>query len=167
MIRLSLAAVPRRGSLLAAKAGVLAGLILVAGTVAVAGSLLAARLLLPGTLPLAGPGTARAAAGSVLYLALVALLSLGAAAAIREPAAAIGAVLGLLYLFPLAAAVVTDPSWQRHLRQAGPMTAGLAVQATTGLRGLPVGPWAGLGVLAGWAAVLLAAGAAALRWRDA
>jgi ABC-2 type transport system permease protein len=39
----------------------------------------------------------RAAVGSVLYLALIALLSLGAGTAVR---AAIGAVLGLLYLFP-------------------------------------------------------------------
>ena len=29
------------------------------------------------------------------------------------------------------------------------MTAGLAIQATTGLHSLPISPWAGLGVLAG------------------
>jgi hypothetical protein len=38
------------------------------------------------------------------------------------------------------------------------MTAGLAIQATTGLRSLPVSPWAGLGVLAAWAATALLAG---------
>jgi hypothetical protein len=38
--------------------------------------------------------------------------------------------------------------WQRHLQQAGPMTSGLAIQATTNLRSLPIAPWAGLGVLA-------------------
>ena len=32
------------------------------------------------------------------------------------------------------------------------MTAGLAIQATTNLRRLPIAPWAGLGVLAAWAA---------------
>jgi hypothetical protein len=38
------------------------------------------------------------------------------------------------------------------------MTAGLAIQATTGLRSLPIGPWPGLGVLAAWAAAALLAG---------
>lgn len=36
--------------------------------------------------------------------------------------------------------------------QIGPSSAGLAVQATIGLRDLPIGPWPGLGVLAVWAA---------------
>ena len=66
----------------------------------------------------------RAAAGSVLYLALIALLSLGIATAVRDSAVAIGVVLGLLYLFPIIAAVVR-PAWQRHLEQIAPMTAGL------------------------------------------
>ncbi|MER6138505.1 hypothetical protein ABT174_00385 [Streptomyces sparsogenes] len=59
-----------------------------------------------------------AAVGSVLYLALIALIGLGVATAVRDAARAIGIVLGLLYLFP----VVTQP----------------------------IGPWAGLGVLATW-----------------
>ena len=109
----------------------------------------------------------RAAAGSVLYLALIALLSLGAATAVRDSAAAIGIVLGLLYLFPIVAAVVSDPHVQRHLQQLAPMTAGLDIQATTGLRSLPISPWAGLGVLAAWAAAALLAGGLLLRLRDA
>ena len=47
------------------------------------------------------------------------------------------------------------------------MTAGLAIQATTGLRSLPLSPWTGLGVLAGWAAVALLAGSLLLHLRDA
>ena len=46
------------------------------------------------------------------------------------------------------------------------MTAGLAIQDTAGLRGLPISPWAGLGVLAAWAAAALLAGALMLRVRD-
>jgi ABC-2 type transport system permease protein len=34
-------------------------------------------------------------------------------------------VLGLLYLFPIVSALVTDPSLQRHLRQIAPMSAGV------------------------------------------
>jgi ABC-2 type transport system permease protein len=86
---------------------------------------------------------------------------------VRDSAAAIGVVLGLLYLFPIVAQVVTDPDWQRHLKQLGPMTAGLAIQATANLDSLPIGPWAGLGVLAAWAAAALLIGGLLLRLRDA
>jgi len=78
-----------------------------------------------------------------------------------------GVVLGLLYVFPIVAQAVSDPHWQRHLQQLGPMTAGLAIQATTHLSSLPIGPWAGLGVLAAWAAAALLAGGLLLRLRDA
>ena len=87
--------------------------------------------------------------------------------AVRDSATAIGVVLGLLYLFPILTQVVSDPHWRRHLKQLGPMTAGLAIQATTNLRGLPIGPWAGLGVLAAWAAAALLTGGLLLRLRDA
>ena len=177
MIRTTLTAIPRRSAVLAAKAAILTGLVLAAGTAGVAGSVLAGRLILPGhgftpangfpVESLAQGPVLRAAAGSVLYLALVGLLSLGAAAALRDSAVAIGAVLALLYLFPIVAAVAASQNWYRHLEQIGPMTAGLAIQATTGLRGLPISPWAGLGVLAAWAAGALLLGGVVLSRRDA
>jgi ABC-2 type transport system permease protein len=177
MIRITLTAMPRRPTVVAAKAAILAGVVLAAGAIAVLGSLLAGRLILAGNgltpahgdppLSLADGPVLRAAAGSVLYLALIALLSLGVATVVRDAATAIGVVLGVLYLFPIVAQLVTDPHWQRHLNQLGPMTAGLAIQATTGLRGLPIGPWAGLGVLAAWTAAALLAGGLLLQLRDA
>ena len=153
MIRVTLAAMPRRITVLAAKAAVLTGAVLAAGSIAVLASVLAGQLILPGhglSLSLADEPVLRAAAGSVLYLGLIALLSLGVAAAVRDGAVAIGVVLSLLYLFPVVAQVVTDPDWQQRLQRIGPMTAGLAIQATIGLRSLPISPWAGLGVLAAW-----------------
>ena len=108
----------------------------------------------------------RAAAGSVLYLALIGLLSLGIATAVREAAVAIGLVLGLLYLAYIIAAVVTNQAVHRHLLQAAPMMAGLDIQATTGLHGLPLSPWAGLGVVAAWAVGALLLGGLLLRFRD-
>ena len=176
MIRITLTAMPRRATVLAAKAAVLTGLVLVAGTIAVGLSLLAGRLILPGNgigpahgyplLSLADGPVLRAAFGSVLYLALIALLSLGAATAVRDSAIAIGIVLGLLYLLPIIASVA-GTSLGRHIQQIGPMTAGLAIQATTGLSSLPISPWAGLGVLAAWAAGALLTGGLILRLRDA
>jgi len=176
MIRATLAAMPHRTTVLAAKAAVVSAVTLAAGAVAVLGSVLAGRLILPGhgytpaagypALSLANGTVLRAAAGTVLYLALIALLSLGIATAVRDAAVAIGAVLGLLYLFPILAQV-GGAGMQRHLEQIGPMTAGLEIQASTGLRHLPIGPWAGLGVLAAWAAAALLAGGLLLRLRDA
>jgi len=177
MIRTTLAAMPRRLSVLAAKAAVVTGLILATGTVAVLGSLLAGRLILPGhgftpahgfpPLSLGDGPVLRATVGSVLYLVLIALLSLGIATLVRDSAVAIGAVLGLLYLFPIVTALITDQTLRRHLEQIAPMTAGLEIQATMGLRSLPLSPWAGLGVLAAWAAGALLAGGLLLRLRDA
>ena len=80
---------------------------------------------------------------------------------------AIGLVLGLLYLFPVVTSAIGNQHWQRHLEQIGPMTAGLYIQATVGLRSLPLTPWQGLGVLALWAAGGLIIGALVLRFRDA
>jgi ABC-2 type transport system permease protein len=177
MIRTTLAAMPGRVTVLAAKAAVVTALIVAAGAVAAAGSLLTGWLILPGhgftrthgfaPLTLADGPVLRATTGSVLYLALIALLSLGAAAAVRDSAVAIGLVLGVLYLLPAVAAVIGNATVQRHLLQAAPMTAGLDIQATTGLRALPLSPWQGLAVLAAWAAGTLLAGGLLLRFRDA
>lgn len=177
MMRTTLAAVPRRLALLAAKSLDLVALVLVVGVVAVGGCLIAGHLLMPGRgftavhgysfLSLTQGPTLRAAVGSVLYLVLIALLSLGVAALVRDSATAIALVLGLLYLWPLFDRVATNPAWHRHLERMGPMTAGLAIQATTNLKALPITPWAGLGVLAAWAGAALAAGGVAFRFRDA
>jgi ABC-2 type transport system permease protein len=177
MIRLTLTATPRRVTVLVAKAAVLSGLVLVTGAVAVVVSLLAGGLILPGHgigpshgYPAISAGDAsilRVAFGSVLYLTLIALLSLGSATIVREAGVAIGAILGLLYLLPIVAFAVNGSGLSRHLQQIAPMTAGMAIEATTGLNTLPISPWAGLGVLAVWAVGALLLGGLLLRLRDA
>ena len=177
LIRVTLTAMPRRWTVLGAKAALVGGLVLAAGTLGVLGSVLAGRLILPGhgfttahgvpPLSLGDGPVLRAACGSVLYLALIALLSLGVATAVRDSAVAMGLVLGLLYVFPIVTSVVGNQHWQRHLEQIGPMNAGLYVQATVGLKTLPLAPWQGLGVTAGWAVGALLLGGLALRLRDA
>jgi len=177
MIRLTLAATPRRWRVLAAKAAVVSAVTLATGAVAVLASVLAGGLLLGRhgitaahgyeALSLGNGPVLRAAAGSVLYLALIALFSVGVAAAVRDSAVAIGMVLSLLFLFPILSSVITSPGLHRHLEQLSPMTAGLYIQATTNLHSLPLTPWQGLGVLAAWAAGAMLAGALVLRFRDA
>ena len=175
MIKLSLIAMPRRLTWLFAKGAVLTAPVLAASALAVAGAALAGRLILPGHgftsahgyPSLTSATDFRAAAGAVLYLTLIALLSLGLAAAVRDSAAAIGLVLGVLYLFPIAAAVISNPPLARHLDQIGPLTAGQDALATTGLNNLPLTPWQGLGVVALWTAGALLLGALVLKSRDA
>jgi ABC-2 type transport system permease protein len=171
MIRTSLTATPRRTRMLVAKATVVAGVALAAAIGAVSASVLAAKLILPsrgiGAPSLADGPVLRATVGSVLYLGLIALMSLGIATAARDSATAIGIVLALLYVLPLVSLAVSDPHWRRHLEQISPMSAGLAVQATVELSKLPIGPWAGLGVLAAWAGGTMLLGWAVLQFRDA
>ncbi len=176
MIRATFTAIPQRLVVLAGKAVTVAGLAAVAGVVAVAGSLITGRLLLPraGLGPTHGyplvsvtdGATTRAAVGTVLYLILVALLALGLATAIRDTAVSIGVVLGLLYL-PLLLIQAVTGTLQRRLEQIAPMSAGLAVQNTTGLHQQAIGAWSGLGVLACWATGALILGGLVLRLRDA
>jgi ABC-2 type transport system permease protein len=177
MIKLTLSAVPRRLTVFSAKALVTVGVALAASLLAVGGSALAGRLILPGQglsaangylpLSLGNAADLRAVAGSVAYLALIALLAFGVTTAVREAAAGIGIVLGLLFLLPITSAVIPDQVLARHLEQIAPMTAGLYIQATVGVNSLPLTPWQGLGVTAAWAAGALLLGAALLRLRDA
>jgi len=177
MIRTTLAAMPNRQTVLAAKALLLAALVLAAGAVAVLGCVLAGHLILPGHGFTAARGfrpvwlsygpTLRAACGSVLYLGLIALMSLGVAVIVRDSATSIGVVLALLYLFPIVLGFVGNTHWQHRLERWTPTIAGLAIQATTGLRSLAISPWGGLGVLGIWAGAALVLGALALRLRDA
>jgi len=177
MIRTTLTAMPKRTAVLAAKAVVAAGAALGAGVAGVIGSALVGQLILPSkgftpangysSLSLSDPGMLRAAFGSVLYLVLIALLSLGISTAVRDSAVGIGGVLGLLFVFPIVLVMVSDPDWHRHLQQIAPMSAGLGIQATVDLGSLPLSPWAGLGVLGLWAAGALILGALVLQLRDA
>jgi ABC-2 type transport system permease protein len=176
MIRVTFAAMPRRPAVLAAKAVNLGGLTMIVSLMAVTGCLLTGRLLLPADgldpahgyalIALDSGATWRAAGGTVIYLALIALLSLGIAALIRDTAVSIGVVVALLFVPPLLAQIVGG-SAARTIKQLAPMNAGLAIQHTTRLRSLPIQPWPGLAVTAGWALAAILLAALAVRVRDA
>ena len=178
MIRVTFAAMPRRSLVLVAKSLLISGLTLLAGAAAALCCILIGRLVMPGKgftathgyavllSPTDGP-VLRAAGGSVLYLGLIALLSVGVATLIRDSATSVGVILALLYLAPILGQAVTDPRWHHRIERYSPMNAGLSIQATRDLASMPIGPWEGLGVLAAWAAGALLVGGLALRLRDA
>jgi hypothetical protein len=116
MIRTSLAAVPQRASLLAAKAVVLAVATLVVSEVLAFGSFLVCRAFLAhvhGGVSLGDPGVLTAVIGSGLFLTAVALLGLGLGAALRHTAGAIAALFTVLFALP----AVIDPAADEHAQQ--------------------------------------------------
>ncbi|MCW2917441.1 MAG: hypothetical protein JWN52_5509 [Actinomycetia bacterium] len=179
VIRTTLAANPRRSTVFTAKVTVVTATVLCAGAAGVLGALLAGRAVLTGRGFTAAMGYAqptlsdstlqRAVLGTVLYLLLVALLSAGVAAAVRHAGSAIGTVVTMLYGPYLVTLIVPLSTHTLHLVQkASPMTAGLAVQTTvTGTGTAPLGPWAGLAVLAAYTVVALALGGTLFTIRDA
>ncbi len=176
MIRVTLAATPQRVAVLMAKAANLAGLTALAGAAAVAGCLAVGRLLLPADgldpghgyalISIGAPATGRAAGGTVVYLVLIALLSLGIGTLIRDTAVSIGAVVALLYVPPLLAHIVGGTLGQ-DIKEIAPASGGLAIQSTTNLHSLPIQPWPGMGVLTAWALTSLLLAAMILGIRDA
>jgi ABC-2 type transport system permease protein len=178
VILLTLAAQPRRSTVLAAKALVGTGAVLGTAVFGVAGALLAGRQVLlargftgrGGRAPaaLSDPAVLRAATGTVLYLALVAVLALGAAWLLRHQAASAGAVTALLYGPFLVTRIIPMPDRVLHaVQDASPMSAGLSVLSLVpGTGTAPLGPWSGLAVLAAYAAASLCAGWLLLVRRD-
>ncbi|MBB5873463.1 ABC-2 type transport system permease protein [Allocatelliglobosispora scoriae] len=176
-IKPTLTAMPRRWAVLIGKLGVVTGLALAAGVVGTAGSVLVAHATLPGrgftpangypAIPLLDDLTRRACVGTVLYLGLVALLSAGVALLVRDTGGALTVVLALLFASPLLAQFVSDTRWQHRIHRFSPMDAGLAIQATRDFATIHIGQWAGVGLLAAYAAGAALVGGLAFRLRDA
>jgi ABC-2 type transport system permease protein len=176
LIRSTFAAMPGRGTVVAAKAAVVSAVVLVLGTVACVTSFYVGQWLLRGngytaeggypTETLTDGVTARAVFGSALYLGLVGLLSLGIAAIVRHTAGAVSAVLGVLFLPQIMIGLLPD-SVADVIQNIAPMSTGLALQQTTGRDYTSsIGPWAGLGVAGAWAAGSLLLGIWLVRRRD-
>ena len=169
MIRASLAAVPPRRLLLAAKTAVLAASAVVAGLAASYGAWLAFQVFLPADspmrMPLSDPGVARGVTGAGLYLVVLALAGLGLGAILRSSAGAITALFGVLFV-PSIMMQLLPASWQDTVGPYLPLNAAESIyrvpQAPHSLA-----PSAGFGVLCAYAAAALAAGFILIGRRDA
>lgn len=168
MIRPSLAAVPRRGRLLAAKAGVFAAVAVVTGEVVSWAAFLIGQLLIHGhepTASLGAPGVARAVVGSGLYVALIGLMAVAVGTLLRHTAGAIVTVVAVLFVLPGVVQALPS-SWRNPVEEYWPTQAGSQVmQVVRSAHTLTA--WWGFGELALFVAVLLVLAYWTLTSRDA
>jgi len=169
MIRATLAAVPNRPLVLAAKAAVFGALALAAGEAAAFIAFFAGGAALPAGVPaptLGQPGVLRAVVLGGAGYCLIGLIGVGLGAVIRHTPAAIALLVGGVYV--LAQLVAGFATWIMAWLPIAIVANSLSVTRPVGdgqIRFLS--PWAGLGVLGLYAAVSLAAGAFLLARRDA
>jgi hypothetical protein len=169
MIRATLAAAPNRPLMLAAKAAVFGGVALVLGEATsfiafFTGSVALRHGITAPTL--SHPGTLRAVLLTGASFCLIGLLGMGLGAIIRHTAAAVAVMVGGVYVAAQAVAAFAHPLLP-YLPI--PIVAGSlsASKPAMGAVPAPLSPWAGLGLLCLYAAVLLGAGGWLLCRRDA
>ncbi|MGH9077198.1 MAG: ABC transporter permease subunit [Acidimicrobiales bacterium] len=169
MIRTTLQAMPRRGWVLAAKAGVFAAVALVVGEVLAFAAFLVVQPILHGqgapSATLGQPLVLRAVFGAGLYLTGTGLLALGLGALVRHTAGAITVVVAVFFVLP-GVSNALPTSIQQWVQEFLPTDAGQQVASVVrGAHTLPA--WAGLGVLCAYAAVVLGIAYVLLQRRDA
>ncbi|OJF10112.1 ABC transporter permease subunit [Couchioplanes caeruleus] len=167
-IRASLAAVPGRLPMLWGKAITFGLTTLLLAVPAVLVAFLAGQSILAAEsldTSLGQPGVMRAVLGSALFLTAVGLLGLGLGALLRNTAAGISALFGLLFapqlVFGLLPESMSDAAY-RYL----PTPAGAAVSSVY-RDPVTLAPWAGFGLFCLYTAIVLGLAAWQLRRRDA
>jgi ABC-2 type transport system permease protein len=163
-IRSTLAAVPQRRLVLAAKALVFGAVVFVVDEVVTFAAFLAGQQVM-GTAPhasLGQPGVLRALVLSGAFLALMGIFGLGLGALIRRSGAAVATYAGLVLVLPDLLLALPGNGWR-----FGPVTMlGNSVGAVRILPGM-VSPWTGLAMMMLYALVALVAGGIMLAKRDA
>jgi ABC-2 type transport system permease protein len=171
MIRTSLAVMPRRGVLYAAKAIVFAAVTLTISLVTSFVAFFVGQAILSGkhyNTTLAQPGVLRAVLLSAAIVAVFGLLAYGAGAIIRHSAGAITAILGVIFLIPALAQALPD-SWFADLVRWLPGGQALNPIASSAppISDHLFSAWGEFAVFSGYAVVLLAVGAWLFIRRDA
>ncbi|HEX3923597.1 MAG TPA: ABC transporter permease subunit [Streptosporangiaceae bacterium] len=171
MMRTSLTVMPRRGTLLTAKALVFAVVALVTGLVTMFVSFFLGQALMSGqhiNATLGQPNVLRAIIGGALFLAACGMLAFGLGAVLRHTAGAISAAIGLLFVLFIMVNFLPQ-SWQDHVDKWIPFNAGSQIWATHAASGPEhvFSAWTGFGVFAGYAVIALIVGLILFRKRDA
>jgi ABC-type transport system involved in multi-copper enzyme maturation permease subunit len=183
LIRLTFAATPARGRVLAAKAVVVAVVGFAAGLIGAGVAVLAGEAITRArgyyAFPVSGMTEARVIVGTAILTALFAVLALAVGTIVRRSAATIAVAIVVIvlpyFLSVFAAVPLAAGDWLLRILPA----AGFALQQPYPAYGqvsmfyapfsgyFPLSPLAGLGVLAAWTAAALALAAYLLRRRDA
>jgi ABC-2 type transport system permease protein len=173
MIRSTLAAVPTRVPVLAAKAVVLAAVTVAVATVSIALAYVVTMPLLADLdlVPALDDGrTWQVFGGTVYFLVAAALFALGVGTLLRSSAAAITVALTVLLLLPGVLSFI-GLDWVEAIVEYLPLPASGAFlgggEGSLSSAGQELSPTTGLLVIAAYAVVPLIAGAVALRRRDA
>ncbi|MFI0033463.1 ABC transporter permease [Streptomyces albidoflavus] len=168
MIRMSLAAVPQRGTFFFSKVAVATVLALLVSLVTTFATFFLGQALLGPALAasIGDPGVLRAVIGAALYMTLMAVFSMGVAAMLRSPMLSLGI---LVPFFFLVSSILGAVSATEKIGRFLPDQAGSKImQVVAPLNDdTPYGPWGGLGIMALWVIAALAIGYALLRHRDA
>ena len=171
MMRTALTAFPRRGTLFAAKAVVLAGVVLLLGLVIAFASYGLAEPFYSRhgvDLALSHASNLRALLAVPVYLVLVALIGLALGFLLRHTAAAISSLVGLFFVFPIITNFLPG-SFGKDVNKIMPSNAGSAMMTTRpSVNGTPhLTPLSGFLTLLIWVAVLLVPAWILFRRRDA
>lgn len=170
-IRATLAAVPNRPLVLAAKSAVFAAVALVVGEVLSFVAFVVGQALLRSPAPhatLSQPGVLRAVVGGGLMIAVLGLFALGLATIIRHTAGAITAFVGTLLVLPLVVRALPSSignpiAKYLPLNISDTMT---SVGHAVG-QGPSLSPWAGFAVVCAYAVGALVVGGVLMARRDA
>jgi ABC-2 type transport system permease protein len=161
----SLAAVPRRGRLYAAKVATTALIALTVSVVVVLATFFTAQAAIGSAhnASISDDGVPRVVLGAILYLTLLCLFSVGVATMLRNPAVALGV---LVPLFFMISEILNNLPGVRTVAQFLPDVAGDVMLRRQPPDDTVLGPWTALGVLVLWTVVALLGGYATLRRRD-
>ncbi len=168
MIRASLAAVPHRGRLLAAKAIVFGVVAVITGEVVAWAAFSLGQAVMSAHLRsahLSDPGVVRAVIGAGLYVALVGLMAVAIGAILRHTAGSIVTVVAILFVLP-GIILALPESWRNPVEKFWPTEAGRQVSEVV-RQPHTLAAWPGFLDLAVFVALLMVLALYLLKRRDA
>jgi ABC-2 type transport system permease protein len=167
MARATFAAVPHRLPVLWAKLGVFAAVTLVLGTIACVLAFAGGQAIFATKhvdASLGDPNVTRAVLGAGLYLAAIGAFGLALGALLRNTAAGIATLTGLLFVVPPIVEVLPQ-DWADTIGRYLPGNAGMAIIYVTPDPS-SLAPWTGFGVLCAYVVATMGAAAVMLVRRD-
>jgi ABC-2 type transport system permease protein len=169
MIRATLAATPRRGAVLAAKAVVLTGTLFVSGVVTAFAGYFGGNWFLDRAgvgVALSDDGVVRAVFGGGLYMAGLGLLAAALGLLVRHTAAALSIVLGVVFVVGNMVFLIPGDVGE-WLGKLMPGNAGSPIASPQHFNPMLLDPWPGFAVFTAEVAVVLLVGWWTFRRRDA